>query len=686
MYFEKNLYKYSEYIIIYNSVHGVSGGRMVYIWTPPKELKDSSNVFEFMQKYNFEDYSSLVKKSQDDLKWFWGNLPDWLGLEWFRKFKEVYDTSQGIEWTKWYIGGKINISYNALDRIIKNGLGNKTAMIWYGEDGKVVNLSYIEMLDKVNRLSNYLSEIGVKKGDVVSIYAPLMPETVIAMYASFRIGAIANPIFSGFAPDAVAERIRAANSKVLVTSDGYYRKGKIIELKKSADEAVKKSNVDLKVIVAKRFNKMELPWDEKRDIWFDSAINGKRPNFEAVETEAEDPALLMFTSGTTGNPKGAVISQIGSILQPSKEHYFNLDIKPGSIRDYNDILWWITDIGWMMGPWQVIGTQILGATHFSLEGALDYPSKDKVWDLIEKFKITHLGFAATAARLLKSFGNEALESHNLSSLRAFGNTGEPIDEDTWFWVMKEVGKEKRPLINLSGGTEILGCFLLPSPVVNLKPSTLWGPGLGMSVDVFDDYGNPVRNKPGYLVATKPSPSMTRGLWKDPKRYLETYWSTFKGVWFHGDYALIDEDGLWFILGRADDVIKVAGKRIGPAEVETIINSHQSVAESACIGYPDPVKGEVIVCFTIPRPNKDITDKEINEIKSLVSEKLGKPFEPEKIVKVKDLPRTRSGKIMRRIIRDVAKEGKASVSPVIENPDSIEEVKRAVNELKEMMKS
>ncbi|AFZ69916.1 acyl-CoA synthetase/AMP-acid ligase [Caldisphaera lagunensis DSM 15908] len=657
---------------------------MVYIWSPPKDLINSANVTEFMEKNKIENYNSLVKKSQDDLKWFWGNLPDWLGLEWFRKFDEVYDTTQGIEWTKWYLNGKINISYNALDRIIKNGFGNKTAMIWYGEDGKVVKLSYIEMLEKVNKLSNYLTEIGVKKGDVISIYAPLMPETVISMYAAFRLGAIANPIFSGFAPDAVAERLKAANSKVLITSDGYYRKGKIIELKKSADEAVERSNVSLKVIVARRFEKSNIPWNDNRDIWFDDAINGKRPEFEAIETDAEDPALLMFTSGTTGNPKGAVISQIGTILQPAKEHYFNLDIKTGFSKE-NDILWWITDIGWMMGPWQVIGTQILGASHFSLEGALDYPNKDKVWKLIEDFKITHLGFAATAARLLKALGNEGIEKHDLSSLRAFGNTGEPIDEDTWFWVMRDVGKEQRPLINLSGGTEILGCFLLPSVVVSLKPSTLWGPGLGMSVEVYDDYGNPVRNKPGYLVATKPSPSMTRGLWKDPKRYIETYWNTFKGVWFHGDYALIDEDGYWYILGRADDVIKVAGKRIGPAELETIINAHNSVAESACIGYPDPIKGEVIVCFAIPKPGKKLNDKEINEIKNMVSTKLGKPFEPEKIIEVKDLPRTRSGKIMRRIIRDIAKEGKATISPVVENPDSVEEIKRAVSELKKLMK-
>jgi acetyl-CoA synthetase len=656
---------------------------LTYIWTPPKDVVDKANVTDFIQAHGIKSYQDLVRQSTSDIRWFWGNLPDWLELEWFSEPKDVYDASKGIEWTRWYIGGRINVAYNVLDRIVKRGLGNRVAMTWIGEDDRVVQLTYNEMLDHVNRFSNLLVDLGVKKGDVVAIYAPIMPETVVAMLASMRVGAIASPIFSGFAPEAVADRLRMGEAKVVVTVDGYYRKGKVVKLKPSSDEAIRLSGVQAKQVVVRRLN-VDVPWDESRDLWYDKAIASKRPEFEPAETEAEDPAILMFTSGTTGKPKGAVISHAGMLLQPTKEHFFNLDIKPGWTGS-RDVLWWITDLGWMMGPWMVVGSQTLGASHLSLEGALDYPTKDRVWAIIEKFKVTHLGFAATAARLLKALGRETYESHDLSSLRAFGNTGEPIDEDTWNWVVREVGEERRPMINLSGGTEIMGCFLLPSPVVPLKPTTLWGPGLGMDVDVYDDDGMPVRGRPGYLVAKKPAPSMTRGLWRDPERYIETYWSRFPGVWYHGDYALIDEDGFWYILGRADDVIKVAGKRIGPAEIETIINSHPDVAESACIGYPHPVKGEVIVCFALPKPGRTLGPEQLEQIKSIVAQRLGKPFEPEAVVPVNDLPRTRSGKIMRRIVRDAVLGKQVEQTPVLDNPDSVTAVKEAAEELKKLMK-
>ena len=655
---------------------------MVYVWNPPREVVSDANVTEFMERHGFKSYGDLVRRSTEDPRWFWGNLPGWLELEWFREPTDVYDTSRGVEWTRWYINGRINVSYNVLDRVVKRGLGDKVAMTWIGEDDRVVRLTYSQMLDQVNRFSNLLVELGVRKGDVVAIYAPIMPETVVAMLASMRVGAIATPIFSGFAPEAVGERLRLGEAKVVVTVDGYYRKGKVIPLKPSSDEAIRVSGLRVHQVVIRRLG-IDVPWDDERDMWYDRAIASKRPSFEPEETEAEDPAILMFTSGTTGRPKGAVISHAGMLLQPAKEHYFNLDIKPGWTRR-EDTLWWITDLGWMMGPWMVVGSQALGASHLSIEGALDYPSRDRVWAVIEKFRVTHFGFAATAARLLKSIGRDAYESHDLSSLRAFGNTGEPIDEDTWLWVVREVGQERRPMINLSGGTEIMGCFVLPSPVVPLKPSTLWGPGLGMDVDVFDDEGRPVRGRPGYLVAKKPAPSMTRGLWRDPERYIETYWSRFPGVWYHGDYALVDEDGFWYILGRADDVIKVAGKRIGPAEIETIVNSHPKVAESACIGYPHPVKGEVIVCFALPKAGQSLEPEDLQAIREMVARRLGKPFEPEAVVPVRDLPRTRSGKIMRRIVRDAVAGRQVEATPVLENPDAVQAVREAAEELKRLM--
>ncbi|MEB3760378.1 MAG: AMP-binding protein [Desulfurococcales archaeon] len=653
------------------------------IWRPPREVVQNANVSALMEKLGYSNYHDLVRKTTRDHRWFWGSLPDFLGIEWFRPPRETVDLSQGPEWAKWYRGALFNASYNVLDRIVTMGYGNREAFTWVGEDGAERTYTYNELLDEVQRFSNFLDEVGIKPGDVIAIYAPMGPESIIAMLSAMRIGAIASPIFSGFAPGAVAERIKSSNARILFTGDYYFRRGKKITL---LDRALKADEISGRIseyiIVARRGKTTDLPEDD-RIITYDDTIRGKRASREPEELDPEHPALLLFTSGTTGSPKGAVISHIGSVIQPAKEHFYNLDTKP--VWDNgNDRLWWITDLGWMMGPWQVMGAQFLGSKHLVVEGAIDYPSKTRMWELIEKYKVTQFGFAATVARLLKTLTPEPSENNDVESIRILGNTGEPIDPDTWIWVVEKVGGDKAPMINLSGGTEIFGCILLPSPVVDLKPSTLWGPGLGMDADVFDDTGEPVRGSPGYLVVKKPSPSMTRGLWKDPERYIRTYWSRFPGVWYHGDLAYIDEDGYWFILGRADDVIKVAGKRIGPAEIEAILNDHPEIVESACIGIPHPVKGEVVSCFVIPR--KEFSPGLEEELKRRVANSLGKPFTPYSIIPVRDLPRTRSGKIMRRIIKALFRGETRFKTEVMDNPESVEEVRTAIEKLKEHLKA
>jgi len=564
---------------------------MLKVWQPPREVVAEANITHLLEKLGFKSYKDFVEWSTGSgWREFWEKAPGWIGVEWFREPREVVDLSKGPEWARWYRGGMVNAAYNVVDRPVREGRGLDVAFEWQGEDGTLKRYTYNEVKSEVDRFANYLREVGVKPGDVVMLYAPMLPETVFVMLASIKVGAIFAPVFSGFAPPAVSIRISSARPKVFVTADGYYRRGKVIRLKELADEALRMSNHNVEnVVIIRRLN-LEIPFDDNRDIYYERAVSGKRPTAEAYEADPEEPALLLYTSGTTGRPKGAVISHAGALLKPALEHWINLDMKPGSK------LLWVTDIGWMMGPWQIMGAQFVGASHVIIEGAIDYPEKGRLWRLIQDLRITHFGFAATVARMLKALDPNPNESYDLSSLRAFGNTGEPIDPDTWTWIMESVGEWRRPMINLSGGTEIFGCILLPSPVVPLKPSTLWGPAPGVDADVFNDRGESVRGEVGYLVVKKPEPSMTRGLWGEPERYINTYWSRFPGVWYHGDWAYVDSDGFWYILGRADDVIKVAGKRIGPAEIESIINEHPLVAESACIGFPHEVKGEVILCL------------------------------------------------------------------------------------------
>jgi len=430
-----------------------------------------------------------------------------------------------------------------------------------------------------------------------------------------------------------------------------------------------------KLIVSKRTG-IKVPWNDERDFWWDDVCRGWPKECPTEPVDSEHPALILYTSGTTGRPKGAVLSHIGALLQSSKEIYFNLDLKP------EDVFLWITDVGWMMGPWQFIGVQNLCGTHLIFEGAINYPKPDRIWTLIEDFRVTHLGGAATVFRMLKSFGDEWAKAHDLSSLRIIGNTGEPIDPDTWFWLLRTVGQNRCPIINLSGGTEIIGCFLLPLPIMPLKPSTLGGPGLGMDVDVFNEEGKPVRGEVGYLVCKKPAPSMTKGFWREAERYLETYWSKWPDIWYHGDWASIDEDGFWFLHGRADDVIKIAGKRLGPAEVEAIINEIPSVRESACIGLPHEIKGEVLVCFVALKPGYKPNSQLKEEIRSLIVKAMGRAFMPEDIVFVPDLPKNRAGKIMRRMVKAVMIGRELEDLSIVENPEALDEIKRVVQSHRE----
>jgi len=639
------------------------------LWRPTEAFLRSSNIRRFMDRHRIKNYEDLIARSTDDIEWFWDAAMQDLGIGWYQPYNKVLDTTAGIPWARWFVGGKTNIVYNCLDRHLP-ALSNKTALIWEGEDGAVREMSYGELDREVGRLANGLKDLGLRKGDTVGLYMPMCPEMVAAFYASLKLGLIVIPIFSGFASTPLASRLAHAGAKLLITADASLRRGKVHSIKPEADAAAAQLPGLKHLIVVKHLG-TKIPWNPGRDLWYHELIASQPEDCDTEPLDSEDYALILYTSGTTGQAKGSVHTHGGCLAQMGKELGYHFDLKP------EDRFFWLTDIGWMMGPWMIIGVHLFGGTILILEGAFDHPQPDRLWEIIERHRVTMFGISPTAIRMLMRAGDAWLERHDLSSLRILGSTGEPWDVESYRWFFHKVGGGRIPIINISGGTEIVGCFLAPLPITPLKACTLRGPGLGMNVDVFDDQGKPVRGQQGHLVCKKPAPSMTRGFWKDPDRYLETYWSRWPNVWFHGDWAYIDSDGYWFLEGRSDDTIKVAGRRTGPAEIEEALIAHPAVSEAAAIGAPDPVKGEEVVGFVVLRPGYTPDETLREELKGQVVRALGKTLRPKTIRFVTDLPKTRSAKIVRRVIR--AKYlGQADLGDLssIENPQAIEEIIKA----------
>ena len=640
------------------------------VWKPNNDYLENANITRFMKKNNIKDYDELIKKSTDDIEWFWDAALKDLNIEWFKKYEKIMDDSKGIQWTKWFTGGKINIVYNCLDRHAKSDKKDNISIIWENEEGDFKKLKYYELYKEVNKFANGLKKIGVKKGDRVGIYMPMTPEIVITFLGIMKIGAISIPIFSGFGGHALAQRLDIAEAKVLVTADGSKRRGKIINIKKEVDKAINSVKSIKNIIVLNRFD-IDIKMKENRDIWWKDIVSNQSEICETERMDSEDYAMIIFSSGTTGAPKGTVHTHGGALAQIAKELGYYFDVKQ------NDIFFWLTDIGWMMGPWMIIGVQNFGSTIVIFEGAPNYPNPDRLWELVEKHKITTLGISPTAIRMLMRYGDEWPKKHDLSSLRILGSTGEPWDSDSWNWFFEKIGNKKAPIINISGGTEIVGCFLSPLPITSLKPCTLRGPGLGMDIDVFDDDGKPVRGKMGHLVAKKPAPSMTRGFWNEPDRYIETYWSKWPNIWYHGDWAKIDEDGFWSLHGRSDDTIKIAGRRTGPAEIEAALIEHNAVSEAATIGVPDEIKGEDIVSFVVLKPKFEPSEELRDELKNQVVKIMGKTLKPKDIKFVSDLPKTRSAKIVRRIIKSAFLGEQLNDISSVENTKAIDEIKNAL---------
>ncbi|MFC7239187.1 AMP-binding protein [Saliphagus sp. GCM10025317] len=663
---------------------------------PDEAFAESTNVRAFMREYGIEDYDDLIERTTTDrgdgesgVEWFWDELVDYLGIDFYADYDQVRDDSDGPQFTDWYSGGELNIAHNTVDRHadLEAANRNRVATIWEGEDGEVREITYHELHRQANRVANYLESAGVETGDTVGLYMPMVPEVVSILYGCFKVGAIAVPIFSGFGVDAVATRIEDAECSVLFTGDGFYRRGSQITLKESADDAIVQAGHVEHTVVFDRLGSsdaggdasddnsavnVEIPWNDARDAWWHDAVENQDDAYESKSLPSSQESMLLYSSGTTGTPKGIVHTHAGVQTQCAKELHFGFDLKPA------DRFFWVSDIGWMMGPWTLIGVHTFGGTVFMYEGAPDYPNPDRFWEMIDRHKLTQFGISPTAIRALRKHGDEWLEGHDLSSLRILGSTGEPWDPESWQWFYENVGGSEAPIVNISGGTEICGCFLMPMPDQPLKPCTLGGPGLGMDIDIVDRDGNSVKDdhERGFLVARDSCPSMTKSLWSGDERYLEEYWSTFEDLWDHGDWAQKDEDGFWFLHGRADDALNVAGRKVGPAEIEGVLIDHEAVNQAAAVGVPDDTTGTAVVAYAILEDGVDESEELREELREQIGEEHGKPFRPREILFVDAFPKTQSGKIIRRAIEAAYTGEDLGDLSSLENPDALEALEDA----------
>ena len=640
-----------------------------FVWHPPPDLIAQSNLQRFIKKHQLGSFDGLMRKSITDIAWFWDTVLRDLDIQFSKPYSQIVDLSEGKPWPKWCGGGEMNIVHNMLDKYAGSEIDNRLAIKSEIEDGTIRSLTYKELRQEVNKMAAALRSLGLGKDDAIGVFMPMVPEIVVAMLGIIKIGGIFLPLFSGFGAAAIVSRLKDADAKALLTAEGTYRRGKFCAMKPIADEAVAQIPTLKHTIVLQQNGQ----WNVDLRNAGDSATE---------RTSAEDPMMIIYTSGTTGKPKGAVHTHCGFPIKSAQDMWMGLDLHP------DETLFWMTDMGWMMGPWEVFGTLILGATMMLFDGAPDFPGPDRTWQLVDRHKVTALGVSPTLIRALRSRGrgsDEIVHRHDLSSLRKFASTGEPWNPDPWMWLFQNVGRGKLPIINYSGGTEISGGIVMGNVLTPMKPCAFSGPLPGMAADVVDENGKSVQGQVGELVIREPWIGMTRGFWKDRQRYLDSYWSRFPDVWVHGDWAAIDDDGLWYILGRSDDTIKIAGKRLGPAEVESILVAHPQVSEAAAVGVPDPIKGEALVCFCVLKKgaNGDVDSaagasaKEAltTELKKKIATELGKALAPKEIIFVGDIPKTRNAKVMRRIVRAAYIGEKLGDTSALENPGSLEEIKR-----------
>ena len=637
------------------------------LFRPDPAATADSHVARLMRREGCEDVAALHAWSVADIRRFWDTVNQDLDIAWFEPYSKTLDDSRGFPWARWFVGGRTNIVLGCLARHADSDAATRIALAGEGDDGTTTSYTYAELRDEVGRVAGLLRELGVEPGQCVGIYMPMVPEVVVALFACFQVGAVAVPVFSAFGSDGLAVRLRDAEAVALFTADGGFRRGKARPIKPAADQAVE-TVPSLKHQIVLRRTGSDVAFASGRDVWWHEAVGTREPDLAIESLEAEAPAMVLYTSGTTGKPKGTVHTHAGCLMQMTKELAYAFDVQPASH------FFWLTDIGWMMGPWEMIGVTNLGGRFLVYEGAPNWPDPDRLFQMIERHELTHLGVAPTAVRLLRRAGDRLADNHKLDTLRILGSTGEPWDPESWQWFFEHVGGTRCPIINISGGTELVGCLLSPLPVSDLKACTLGGPGLGMDVDVFDEDGNPIRGGLGHLVLKQPGPSLTKSFLGDDQRYLDTYFARFGDeVWYHGDWAYVDEDGFWYLHGRSDDTINVAGKRVGPAEVEAAVVAHPDASEAAAIGVPDELKGADVVVFVVLKPGVEETEALRAALTDAVVAQLGKTLKPRELRFVDALPKTRSAKIVRGTIKRRWLGEPVGDLASVENPEAVEAI-------------
>lgn len=625
-------------------------------WVPDEETLKSIRLVQWMKELGMPDYDAFYQRSIDEPEWFWEAVEQELGFVWKKRYDEVLNLDQGIPHPNWYVGGECNLVDTALGKWADTDL---LAIEWEGEQGDMRTFSYAELDEWVSRVAYGLQQAGIQKGDRITLFMPMIPETAAAILAAAKIGAIISPIFSGYAEEALKTRVHAAGAKMIITADSFLRRGKQVDMLQTVRNALPGLQ-DVETIVVVGGKDLEAPFLD----W--SKLETKGMLKESVRMKSDDPFMLIYTSGTTGKPKGTVHTHAGFPIKAAIDARIAMDLVEG------DKLLWVTDMGWMMGPFQLFSSLMNGATMVMYDGVPDYPEPDRLWRLVEKWNVTQLGISPTLVRSLMAKGEGWLEGYQLRSLKVFASTGEPWNPEPWLWLFNQAGNAKIPIINYSGGTEISGGILGNVLVKPITPVSFNTPLPGMEVTVLDEKGQPVQNKVGELCLSKPWVGMTNGFWNEPERYINTYWSTYDGYWVHGDW--VETDGqFWKIKGRSDDTLNIAGKRVGPTEYESILVNHPDVVEAAAIGVPDDIKGEACLCFAVLSGHIKGSKELEGELLHMIEQGLGKALKPKRIHFLSDLPKTRNQKIMRRVIKTAYLQKEPGDLSSLVNPEVVGEI-------------